>query len=246
MYKVGICDDGESVCSFMEEVLVEYGARKNIELETEIWNSGEKLQQYLAAGNSLDILFLDIELYQVNGMEIGAYIRNQLGDRHMQIIYISYKEAYAHRLFATQPMEFLVKPISRKKIEEIMDLAIRILSQSIGRFQFQVGKDYYYVAYRKILYFYSIGRTVRITCTASESGTGRGECVREFYGKLRNVAKTLPPMFLVIHQSYIVNINYISRYAYEEVELVNGTLLPISKSHRKLVRQVLLEQELSL
>lgn len=244
MFKVGICDDGEKVCSFMDDILSEYGAKRNIRLETEIWNSGEKLQQYLEEGNLLDILFLDIELYQVNGMEVGDYIRNQLGDRQMQIIYISYKASYAQRLFATQPMEFLVKPLTEEKIVEVMDLAIKILSQSVSRFQFQVGKEYYYIAYGDIMFFYSTGRIVRIICAADKHGDECGDCIREFYGKIKNLAKSLPPIFLFIHQSYIVNANYILRYSYEEVELVDGTILSISKSHRKLVRKVLLEQEL--
>ena len=45
-----------------------------------------------------------------------------------------------------------------------------------------------------------------------------------------------------IHQSYIVNINFVKRFTYEEVELMDNTILNISKPYRKLVRQELLRR----
>ena len=61
-----------------------------------------------------DILFLDIELFRMTGIEAGDFIRNRLEDRSMQIIYISGKSSYARELFKTQPMDFLVKPITKQ------------------------------------------------------------------------------------------------------------------------------------
>lgn len=46
----------------------------------------------------------------------------------------------------------------------------------------------------------------------------------------------------MIHQSYIVNKEYVARYTYEMVELANGTILTISKAKRKLVREKLLQE----
>ena len=61
---------------------------------------------YLDKDGHIDILFLDIELFQLSGVEVGDYIRNRLGDRKMQIIYVSGKPSYALQLFKNQPMDF--------------------------------------------------------------------------------------------------------------------------------------------
>lgn len=71
------------------------------------------------ADGHLDILFLDIELFKMTGIEIGHYIRNELDDMGLQLIYISGQPSYAQQLFKTQPMDFLVKPITQDRCSVI-------------------------------------------------------------------------------------------------------------------------------
>ena len=67
--------------------------------------------------------------------------------------------------------------------------------------------------------------------------------VFEFYGRLKDVNKYLNEDFITIHQSFIVNQNHIFRYAYESIELMDGTVLAISIPYRKKVRDILLKDE---
>lgn len=234
MYTIGICDDGEHVCIDIEKMLIQYAKKQNIRVDTNVWHSGEELRDYLEAGNHLDILFLDIELFKMTGIEVGNYIRKQLDDMGMQIVYISGKSSYAQQLFKTQPLDFLVKPITQAKINETMETAVRIIKRKEERFEFQQGKEYYYVPMGDIVYFGSEKRKIKVVTM---------KATFEFYGKLKEVAKRLPEKFIVIHQSYIVNMEYVFRYTYEMVELVDGTILTISLVNRKLVRDRLLREE---
>lgn len=234
MYHIGICDDGENICTSIENMLLQYAEGKNIRIDTNVWYTGEGLKDYLEAGNQLDILFLDIELFQMTGIEVGNFIRNQLDNMGMQIVYISGKASYAQQLFKTQPLDFLIKPISQDQINEVMEMAIRVIKKKNQRFEFQQGKDFYYVPMGDIVYFASEGRKAKIV-TLKETF--------EFYGRLKEVAKRLTEDFIVIHKSYIVNKEYIFRYTYEMVELVNGTILTISPANRKQVRERILREE---
>ncbi|MCM1190196.1 MAG: LytTR family DNA-binding domain-containing protein [bacterium] len=234
MYNIGICDDGENICASIENMLIQCAKEMNIQMDTNIWYTGEGLKDYLEKGNPLDILFLDIELFQMTGIEVGSYIRNQLDDMGMQIIYISGKASYAQQLFKTQPLDFLVKPISQSQIKEVLEMALRVMKKKKERFEFQQGKDYYYVPMGDIVYFGSEGRKVKIV-TPKETF--------EFYGKLKEAAKQLTDDFIVIHKSYIVNKEYIFRYTYEMVELVNGTILTISPANRRQVRERILRED---
>ena len=67
--------------------------------------------------------------------------------------------------------------------------------------------------------------------------------VYEMYGKLKDIMKGLTDDFIMIHQSYVINKEYVLRYTYEMVELVNGTILTISKINRKQVRERILRDE---
>lgn len=78
----------------------------------------------------LDLIFLDIELLDLDGIVVGRYIREELENRDIQIVYISCKGQYAQQLFKMQPMDFLVKPILQKQIDETMELAIKIIDKN--------------------------------------------------------------------------------------------------------------------
>lgn len=234
MYHIGICDDGENFCTSMETMLLQWAKVKSLQIDTCVWYTGEGLKEYLRTGNPLDILFLDIELFKMTGIEVGGYIREQLDDMGMQIVYISGKASYARQLFRTQPLDFLVKPISVSQIEDVLERALRVIKRKNEKFEFRLGKDYYYVPMGEIVYFGSEGRKVKIV-TLKETFS--------FYGRLRETAKELPEDFIVIHKSYIVNREYIFRYTYEMVELVNGILLTISPANRKQVRERILREE---
>ena len=231
MYYIGICDDGENTCFELERMILSYAEQKSMDLKTAVWYTGESLCSYLKEGNSLDVLFLDIELWKMTGIEAGKFIRDRLDDRRMQIVYISGKASYAQSLFKTQPLDFLVKPIDQSQINEVLELAAKILGRNETKFAYQSGRDYFYIPYGEIRYFVSEGRKIRVV-------TVRGE--KEFYGKIKELEKTVPKDFLKIHQSYLVHTLFVARYAYEEVELTDGTILSISKKYRKQVREKLL------
>lgn len=234
MYNIGICDDGENICTSIEDMLLQYAKRKDIQVETNVWYTGEGLRDYLAAGNHLDILFLDIELFKMTGIEVGSYIRNVLDNMGLQIIYISGKASYALQLFKTQPLDFLVKPIFQEHVNSVMETAIKVIRRKEERFEFRQGKGHYYVPMGDIVYFGSEGRKVKII-TLNET--------YEFYGRLKEVAKLLSDDFIAIHKSYIVNREYVFRYTYEIVEMIDGTILTISLPNRKLVRDKLLGEK---
>lgn len=233
MYNIGICDDGCHICSAIENMVLQYMNERRIKAETKVWYTGEGLCDYLKSGNHLDILFLDIELFQLTGIEVGDFIRNRLEDRGMQIIYISGKSSYAQKLFKTQPTDFLVKPVTQSQIEEVLELAIKILGKKAEKFEFQKGREYFYVPYGEILYFVSEGRKIKIVTSRDE---------KEFYGKIKETAKNLPAEFCLIHQSYIINRAHVVSYTYETVEMANGTVLTISKAYRKSVREKILRE----
>ena len=96
-----------------------------IEAEIEPWYSGESLCKYLEAGNRFDLIFLDIELLKLSGIDVGNYIRNYLDDLKTSIIYISYNRSYAMRLFKIQPLDFLVKPLQYNSVRESVEMFLK-------------------------------------------------------------------------------------------------------------------------
>lgn len=232
MYNIGICDDGVNTCDSLEKMVLLYAEKNKLKMLTQVWYTGEELCSFLEQGGHLDILFLDIELYNLSGIEVGNFIRNRMEDRGMQIIYISGESSYAQRLFKSQPMDFLVKPITQQQVEDSLALGMKLVEKSAEKFEFQNGGVYYYISYRDIIYFESAGRKIKIVAVNEE---------KEFYGKIGDLDKKLSKDFFRIHQSYIINKTHVLRYTYEMAEMDNGTMLSISTAYRKQVRERLLK-----
>lgn len=131
-------------------------------MNIQVWYTGEELRNYLANGGHLDVLYLDIELFKMTGIEVGNYIRNDLDNMGIQIIYISGKPSYALQLFKTQPLDFLVKPINQEQINHTIETVIKIINRKRERFEFHQGKVFYYLSQGEIIYFESRGRKINI------------------------------------------------------------------------------------
>lgn len=237
MYRVGICDDDRLFCSQTEEMILSLSEELSEKMETEVWFSGESLMQSLSgdlcAEAPPDILFLDIELYENSGIDVGRFIREG-GNYTTHIVYVSSRQEYAMQLFRIQPIDFLIKPVSREQLREVLERSMRQNATEKSLFEYQKSGTFYKIPCSEILYFMSINKKI---CIITETET------HEFYGKLKAIADRLPGQFLAIHQSYIINRDGVSEYSYETVQMKNGDTLNISKPYRRDVRSKIVQYE---
>ncbi len=89
-YRIGICDDEQNIVLILTGYIEHYFKLQGEDVEIHTWNSGEELisDKVFGTGEGVDILFLDIELPDMNGVSIGRYIRNMVSDSIVQIVYI--------------------------------------------------------------------------------------------------------------------------------------------------------------
>jgi len=232
MYNVAVCDDEETLCSQFERTLESYIFDKKITLD--VFYSGEELIKYLSEEQHFDLIFLDIELRLMDGIEVGRTIRDKLGDENVQIVYISAKQQYAMELFETRPMNFLVKPILNGDIINMLEKAMKLDGICKTCFELKKGKEIIRIPCGEIQYFESDNRKINVY-------TEQGKY--EMYGKLNAIEITLPAFFIRIHQSYIVNSMKIIRWKASEVYVTDLKSLPISRNYRKKICSFLLKEE---
>lgn len=231
--KIAICDDEQHICSQLEELLIETLKEKSVDYEIDVFYSGTVFCKQLK-NKEYDLIFLDIELPQNSGIDVGKYIRETLGNEEVQIAYISAKERYAMKLFDFRPINFLVKPLDRAKVDKVLKKYFTITKQNDIMFEYKKRAEYYRIPMSEIMYLESKGRKVRIHSKKGED---------EFYGSLEKIYsnKLKNHKFLFIHKSIIVNYHYIKRISYEEVTMLNDVVLPISQSHRKAIKTIYLQ-----
>lgn len=234
MLNIAICDDDNIFCKYFKQMIQRVCLKLNLDANIQIYNNGETLCDKLEANIFYDLIFLDIELITMSGMDIGVFIRNDLQNQIMQIIYVSSKQEYAMELFKTRPMDFILKPIDESQIEECIKAYINNYLKEVSYFQFTFKDAYFKLDIKDIMYFESNLRKIIIYTSNNQY---------EIYNKLSVLAKE-PSLkgFWYVHKSYLVNPIYIQKYLYNEIILTDNKVIPVSRSQRNIIREKVFSQ----
>lgn len=235
MLNIAICDDEVGFGVKLENILIEIEKKEKIQMDIDVYLSGLELIKGIEIDKIYyDIIFLDIEMGGINGLETAKKLREQ--DEMATLIYVTGHSSYAVEAYEVQPFRFVVKPIDRNIIYQYFMKAYEKIVAGNFYFQYKFQKNYYKVLIGDILYFESEKRIIWIYL---ENGS-----VRKFYDKLNNIEKKMKQEkvdFYRLHKSLLVNSRYIVRKAYDHVELINGKILDISEDRRKEIGALYIE-----
>ena len=107
MINVAICDDDVATTGNLETMLQEIAKRNFVQTEMEVFWDGKKLIKAIENGTYFDIVFLDIEMGQEDGITVARRIRET--DKSALIVYVTSHESYIQESFEVRPFRFLVK-----------------------------------------------------------------------------------------------------------------------------------------
>lgn len=229
--RVAICDDDEYVDSEIEGLLLDFGDRYKIKFDITLFSDGKELIDSYKGGESYDLLYLDIEMKELNGLETARIIRNI--DKLVLIIYVSGHKSYISELFEVTPFRFISKPINSVTFYSYLKMAIKKIRDCDAFFLFEFNKDLINIPIREIIYFESRGNIIQIVL---ENRT------YTFYKRLdlveADIKENYSCPFIRIHKSFLVNYIHIRKISYSRVEMSNGKELRISENRQKKTRDL--------
>ncbi len=230
--RVAVCDDDRRFCYKMKDILEQYEEIRGIHMETDLFFDGNELCGRLETGQRYHLIFLDVLMKKLNGVETGKFIRRVIDDYDTRIIYVSCDKEYAIELIQNQPTNFLKKPVGARQIFQNLDAIQRRDRKEQNQFFYRQGKLVHEIPYSEIVYYQSMGRKIQIHTPKQ---------VYEYNGKLSQLLKEgLPSNFICIHKSYIINRDYVMRRMYDKIYLKDTEeWLPVSQKYRKQVRESL-------
>ena len=234
MLMLAICDDEKKTAGELESILIDIFARLEVKHEIDVYFTAGDLNRQMLAGAHYDLIFLDIEFArnEINGMELGHLIREAHQNNIVSIVYISWEMKYSMELFDIRPLNFLLKPLSKDKIEKTVRTYLQIAGLWSGEFIYKIGHETCKVQIKDLAYLESSDRKLIL-----HLADGRKE---EFYGSLKDVYNEQLERydFLYIHASYAVNYDYITSIKYNQLIVKdNPNPLPISQNKRNEVRE---------
>ncbi len=226
--RIAVCDDESIILSQVEELLGNFCTERQMNFSVSTFLSGEELLMDIEDYGMYDIIYLDIELSRINGINTARKLRDEFPES--VLIFISSYSQYYRDAFDVQPFQFLDKPLDSAIFYDVLGRAIHSLIKYPQTISFYFNRIYYNVSVNKILYFESDRRIVRVVCE---------KIGYEFYGKLSDVEEKLTErmdLFLRIHRSYLVNVHYIKELAQTYITMSNGIRISISPDRRKSIR----------
>ncbi len=230
MFHIAICDD-EEYFRFREKTLIEkYMADKGYACRIDLYASGKEM---LSAPNTVlqyEVIFLDISMEEMDGLEIAEKIREQSKD--VYIAFVTAYITYALEGYKVDAVRYLLKENSslESALKECLDTITNRMDKARAVYEFDCRNGQKNISADSILYVESRLHKVIFYVLEDE--------LKEYskYDRLDNVEQKLRRYgFLRVHQSFLVNMKYAKNVERYKISMERGTEISISKKYYKSV-----------
>ncbi|MBO5120328.1 MAG: response regulator transcription factor [Bacilli bacterium] len=172
-----------------------------------------------------DILFMDIKLEDVNGIELIKENEDYLNGT--KLIYITGYDEYVEDVFETDLVYLVKKPLNEEKIRKAYLKAIEKINNENKVIVVKTVRETRKIKINDIFYIESDVRLVNIHLKNE---------VLVSYAKLSDMEERLKGRFLRTHKSYLVNLDKVKSYKNNQLILENGKIIPISRNNASKVK----------
>ena len=226
---IAICEDEPVVLHHITQVIQSEFQMLDLPVTIQSYKKPELLALQLKKGVLFNILFLDIDMPSLNGIEL-AKLANQMISKAF-IIFISSKEEMVYQSFRVRPFRFIRKFEFNKEIHACITDIVDEFSEQINQeyLIFSSQNALFRLNIHDIIYIESIGKMLRIVMKEKELE------VRYVLSDMENQLK--PYHFMRIHKSFLVNRTFIFSIETKEILLTNGVSLPLSRYRAKETKQ---------
>lgn len=213
--KIAICDDETEDLKIIQS----YCSKYNPTIPTGVFQSGEALLEAYKS-SFYDLVFLDIEMGQMNGLEVGGKFINM--PQKPVIVFTTHSLNYAVRGYGIA-MRYLPKPITYDVFSNVMELALeRILPKKISVLS---NGEQVFIPISEILYFEILRHQLFVHLNSGEKLSMRGTLTEL-------ISQVSQRTFVQPHKSYYINMEYVDRLTKQNIVMTNGDLIPIGRSKK--------------
>lgn len=229
MIRIAICDDEKQIADQIRKLVSVFFRAKNMETSIVCFSAGEELLQY---DKGIDILFLDIQMNGMDGMETARKLRGRQFKGYL--IFITVLKEMVFQSFEVQAYDYLVKPVEERQFARTMErLLVSINNAGEEKLLVQKGYERSIISFADIVFAEIIDRKVYLHLASSE--------VVDFYDRIENLEERLDSRFFRCHRSYLINMQYLKSYKNGVAYMENGKEIPISRLRSKEFSEVILQ-----
>lgn len=236
---IALCDDSKEALANAHYSLIKIFEQQGEIVEIELFESSQKLINEITKNNKqFDIIFMDMEMPELNGIEAGKIIRDY--NKETIIIYITGFVDFAIHAFEVRALDYILKPININKLKKATLDAIGQIKKieknkdiTDDYITIQSNKKVIRIKNNDIIFFEKAGNKVKIVCENN---------VFECYSSLKKIMKQIEGQeFAYTHQGYIINTKKMTHYEKKQIILNNNVKIPLSKAHEVIIKKIFCE-----
>lgn len=216
-YKIAICDDSDADRQYVFDFVTKWAEDAGHTVQAALFSSAEDFLFHYAEKNDYDILLLDIEMGNMDGVTMAKKLRRD--NDTVQIIFITGYSDYISEGYEVAALHYLMKPVKQEKLCSVLDRAAEKLSKNEKILNFEVGGEMVRIPIYQIRYADVFGNYV--TIHASDDFTVKMT--------LSELEKELDDRFYRASRSVVVNLTQISRVTKTEIKLNDGMSIPLPR-----------------
>ncbi len=230
MLKIAIIDDEISCINIFKSYIQRYQKEKDLKVEISGFLNGLMLiADYKPV---YDIIFLDVEMPHMNGVEVAKYIRKS--DPHAIIIFVTNMSQYAVKGYEVNAFDYIIKPMNYISMVAKLQLAIKVIKAKKEMSIIIPGED----GDRHI----KAGEIIYIEVKDHWLFIHTKDNIYKLLGTLKEMEEQLEDYnFVSCYRSYLINLKYVTRMGSEFVILDNEIELKISRSKKKEVQSAFVD-----
>ena len=215
MYRCAVCDDNAADAAFVVSLIDKWN--KDFPLQIETFSSAEAFLFTFEENQDFDILFLDIEMGGMSGVELAKRLR-QMG-AGLQIVFITGYMEYISEGYDVEALHYLMKPVTGEKLGQVLDRAMERIKTRERELVLSLPDGIVKVPLCEIRYIEVLKNYVTVHAAEDYS----------LKKTLSELKKELDGSFFQIHRSYIAGLRCIKKVTKTEVILKDSTVLPLSR-----------------
>ena len=225
-----LCDDDNVFLDKLETRIRGLCQKHGIAVEMERYDSSKKMLEGLKDLDTVPVFLIDIDMPEVNGFEVASFLKKW--NRECCIGFVSNKDELVFQAFAYHPFFFIRKTHLDEELEpQLLELQKK-MGVKVPKIELQTGRQTVEVALDTIWFVESEKNYLLFYREKDE----RSDAIRARM-KIAGAEKELEPHgFVRTHKGYLVNINYVYRLRENEILLLNGKHVPVSRSYLNQVR----------
>ena len=228
---IAVCDDDKYCRHYMKKRIAEYLEKAEVLFRLEEFEDGEDFCKEEENIRKYDIIFLDIGMKHMNGMETAYAIRKK--NKKMEIVFITVTEQYVFEGYKVGAMRYIMKPDLKALLPECLETLVEAWKRRSRQMVFSFVGGRREVLLKELLYIESMAHKLKFV---------EQNDICYMYGKLGDMELKLSDYhFVRCHQSFLVNLEHIDQINNYRLYLSNKEKLPISRPRYLQVRQRFLQ-----